>query len=91
MGDATAGMLNDFIAGPYNILARAKLDLPGPGQVRQQLADVDREGRKRCNRFQDWDDAVLAHRVETDCAGRNRDGMAILEPQNNPLAHGWCR
>src|SRR6202011_2560392 len=91
MGDAAAAILDDLVTRPYGMLARAELDLLGPSEVRQQFADVDRAGRKRCDQLGDWYDLLLAHRVAADLSGRYRNGMAVLEPQHDLLAGGRCR
>src|ERR1700730_5045639 len=91
MGDAAAAILDDLVTRPYGMLARAELDLLGPSETWQQFAEVDREGRKRCNQLGDRYDLLLPHRVEADPSGRNRNGMAVLEPQHDLLAGGRCR
>src|SRR6202047_2227315 len=91
MGDAAAALLDHLRTPPDGMLARAELDLLGPSETWQQFAEVDRAGRKRCNQLEDWYDLLLAHRVEVDLSGRNRNGMAVLEPQHDLLAGGRCR
>ena len=76
----------DLVARPDDVLARAKFDLPGPGEIRQQLGDIDRPAGERTERLGQRDDALFAHRVEPDRAGRYRRRMAVLHPQDDALA-----
>ena len=79
----------NLVARPDDMLAGAQFDLPRPEKIRQQLGDIDRAAGERPERLGQRDDALLAHRVEPDRAGRDRRRMAVLHPQDHALA--GCR
>ena len=86
MRDAPAVPGNDLVARAHDMLAGAQLDLPRPSETRQQFGDIDSAAGEGADRLGQHNDGLLAHRVEPDRAGRDRAGVAVLHPQDDPLA-----
>ena len=47
MRDAAPLAGEDLVARPHDMLAGAQFDLPRPGEIRQQLGDIDRAAGER--------------------------------------------
>src|SRR6516162_7712224 len=73
------------------MLAGPQLELPRPGDVRQQLGNFDGAGRERRDRAADGRDSLLTHGGEADGARRDRGRMAVLDPQHDllPESGSW--
>src|SRR5437762_10817103 len=91
MRDAASLPGDDLIARAHDVLSGAQLDLPRPGETRQQRRNVDRAAGKRTDRLRDRDGGLLAHRVERDRPRRDRGRVAVLDPEDDPLARAGRR
>jgi len=91
VGDTAAAMLDDLVARPYGMLARAQFDLGGPSELRQELADVDRPGSN----------GGIGSEIGTICsspiglkpiaAGGIGTGWLVLKPHAPPALRGPVR
>src|SRR5215472_17980873 len=86
MRNTMASLLNNLITRAHHMLAGTQLDLPRPVDIRQQLRNIDGAGGERRNRPGERHDTILAHRIEADGPRRDRDRVAVLNPQHDTLA-----
>ena len=91
MRNPAVSVRDDLVARPHNVLAGAYFDLARPGKTGEQLGDIDRAARKRADRLGNRRAFFLAHRIERDCACRDRRRVAVLHPQDDALPWGRGR
>ena len=88
MRDAAAAPFENLVARAHHVLAGAQLDLFRPRDVGQQFGNRDRARGEGRDPVGDRHDVLLAHRGEADGTRRDRDRMAVLDPQHELLARG---
>ena len=87
MGDALAPVSGEhLVARAHEVLAGLDLELVGPGGLGHEFGDVERICAERRDRLIEPMDFGRAHEIEPDPVRRNRAGMAVLDPQHDPLA-----
>ena len=85
VGDAGAAGAGHLVARADDVAAGTQLDLRGPAEVGQQGGDVERDGGEWADGVAQRHGVLGAHPVERDGAGRDRRGVAVLQPQHDAL------
>ncbi len=85
MGDVRPAFAHHLVARPHHVLPGPELDLRRPGETGQQRGAIDRDRSEGSDRVRPGRRRLRAHAPERHGAGRDRHGVAVLQPEHDPL------